>query len=245
MSASINDASQLLQLNHVKTTSQHRQHLLPTRTIRVCDLEVSSTRSVRDLGVYIDADLSIHTHVTTVSFVACDILCQDTPCYHWSTQLSLARLTTVTRFWLLSGNLMRRLQSVLNAAARLVFSARRSDHITPLLCELHWLKVPERIQFQLSVLAYRFLHNTVPAYLTESLQLVRDVDARGHLHPADSMTLVVPNCLPVCVTNYFIIDLYGMHQFFNLFSVGLFTICVVSCVHIIMLFLCQPSENQL
>ena len=33
-------------------------------------------------------------------------------------------------------------QSVLNAAARLVFSARRSEHITPLLRELHWLRVP-------------------------------------------------------------------------------------------------------
>ena len=30
--------------------------------------------------------------------------------------------------------------------------------------ELHWLKVPERIQFRLGVLAYRCLHNTAPAY---------------------------------------------------------------------------------
>ena len=44
------------------------------------------------------------------------------------------------------------LQSVLNAAARLVLSARRSEHTTPLLRELHWLKVPERIQYRLCVL---------------------------------------------------------------------------------------------
>ena len=54
-----------------------------------------------------------------------------------------------------SGTLLRRLQSVLNAAARIVFSARSSDHITPLLRELHWLKITERIQFRLCVLAYR------------------------------------------------------------------------------------------
>ena len=47
-----------------------------------------------------------------------------------------------------SGSLMQWLQSVLNAAARLVFSARRSEHTTPLLRELHWLKVPERIQYR-------------------------------------------------------------------------------------------------
>jgi len=40
-----------------------------------------------------------------------------------------------------------RLQSVLNAAARLVFTARRLEHAAPFLCELHWLRVPERIQF--------------------------------------------------------------------------------------------------
>ena len=64
-----------------------------------------------------------------------------------------------------SRQLLQRLQSVFNAAARLVFSARKSEHITPLLCELHWLKVPERIQFRLCVLAYLCLIGTAPSYL--------------------------------------------------------------------------------
>jgi len=42
----------------------------------------------------------------------------------------------------------------INAAVRLMFSARRSDHITPLLLELRWLKITERIQFRFCVLAY-------------------------------------------------------------------------------------------
>ena len=74
----------------------------------------------------------------------------------------------------ISGNLIRRLQSVMNAAAGLVFSAKRSDHITPLLHELHWLKALERIQIRLGVLTDRRLHNTAASY------------------PANSMTLVVP-----------------------------------------------------
>ena len=53
----------------------------------------------------------------------------------------------------ISGQLLQQLQSVFNPAARLVFCARKSEHITPLLRELHWLKVPERIQFRLCVLA--------------------------------------------------------------------------------------------
>ena len=43
--------------------------------------------------------------------------------------------------------LLRRLQSVMNAGARLIFQLRRSDHITDGLLSLHWLWVPEWIQY--------------------------------------------------------------------------------------------------
>ena len=91
-----------------------------------------------------------------------------------------------------SGVLLQRLQSVLNAAAQLVFSARRSEHITPLLRELHWLKVPERIQIRLCVLTHRCLHGTAPPYLAETLQLTADVQGRRRLRSASTTTLVVP-----------------------------------------------------
>jgi len=39
-------------------------------------------------------------------------------------------------------------QSVQNAADRLIFRIRRSEHITPALISLHWLCVPERISFR-------------------------------------------------------------------------------------------------
>ena len=48
--------------------------------------------------------------------------------------------------------LMRRLQSVLNAAARLIYRLRTRDHITDALISLHWLRVPERIQYKLAVM---------------------------------------------------------------------------------------------
>jgi len=60
------------------------------------------------------------------------------------------------------GYLQKRLQSVLNAAALLINSTKKYDHITPLLRELHWLRVPERIKFRLWVLAYRCLTGTAP-----------------------------------------------------------------------------------
>ena len=60
-----------------------------------------------------------------------------------------------------------RVQSVVNAAARLSAGARRYDHVTPLLMDLHWLWVPQRIQYKLSVLMYRCLNGAAPRYLTE------------------------------------------------------------------------------
>jgi len=39
----------------------------------------------------------------------------------------------------LPANLLDRLQSVLNAAARLIYGRRKYDHVTLLLRELHWL----------------------------------------------------------------------------------------------------------
>ena len=47
--------------------------------------------------------------------------------------------------------LLDKLLSVQNAAARLVFAARCNDHITRLLHSLHWLRVAERITFLLVV----------------------------------------------------------------------------------------------
>ena len=86
-----------------------------------------------------------------------------------------------------------RLQSVLNAAARLVFSVRKSEHITPLFRQLHWLRVPERIQFRLCALTYRCLNGTAPQYLAETLQKSADVQVRRRLRSAATSTLIAPS----------------------------------------------------
>ena len=62
-----------------------------------------------------------------------------------------------------------RLQSVQNAAARLIFKTCRQGHVQPLLRRLHWLRVPERISFRLAVLVYRCLNGSAPDYLASDL----------------------------------------------------------------------------
>jgi len=64
-------------------------------------------------------------------------------------------------------HLTKRMQWMLNSAAQLVFSASRYDRITPLLTQLQWLKVSERIKFKLAVLVYKCLQQTAPPYFAE------------------------------------------------------------------------------
>ena len=78
---------------------------------------------------------------------------------------------------------------MLNTAARLMFSASRYDRITPLLTQLHWLKVPERIEFKLAVLVY--IHQTAPSYLAEELHQSSADEARRRLRSASTSSLVV------------------------------------------------------
>jgi len=44
---------------------------------------------------------------------------------------------------------------VLNAAARLIYHLRLRDHISVELATLHWLCVPERVQYKIAVLTFK------------------------------------------------------------------------------------------
>jgi len=59
---------------------------------------------------------------------------------------------------------LKRLQSVQNAAGRLV-SGTCSDHITPVLKVIHWLPVWQRIQYKMAMLVHKCLNEHAPEYL--------------------------------------------------------------------------------
>jgi len=53
-----------------------------------------------------------------------------------------------------------------------------NDRISPLLRDLHWLRVPERIKFRLAVLVFRCRNQTAPEYLARELQWTVEVESR-------------------------------------------------------------------
>ena len=198
--------SNRLQLNSAKTeilwcASSRRLHQLPRTVLRVGSDYVTPSVVVRDLGVLLDADVSMKSHVMRTVSTSFFMLRQlrsirrSVPravLQSLVVSLVLSRLDYGNATLVgIPQNLLRRLQSVMNAAARLIYPSSRFDHITPLLKRLHWLKAKERIDFKVAVLVYKCLHGTAPPYLAGELSRSADVQGRSRLRSASSSQLVV------------------------------------------------------
>ena len=109
---------------------------------------------VRDLGVWIDHDLSMSTHATKVVAGCFAVLRQLNSFRRSVSRKSLIGLALSLDYCnaVLAGlppYQLDRLQSAVNTAARMIYRASRYDYVSSLLKELHWLRVPERIEFKL------------------------------------------------------------------------------------------------
>jgi len=88
-------------------------------------------------------------------------------------------------------SLVQRLQAVQNTAARLVTGIRRCEHITPVLRQLHWLPVRQRIEFKMTVLVYKSLNVFSLQYLMDDCQLITTT-GRRRLRSSNVATCDVP-----------------------------------------------------
>ncbi len=69
---------------------------------------------------------------------------------------------------------IRRLQVVQNNAARLLMRVRKTEHITPILNDLHWLPINKRISYKILTMVQNALHSPVaPGYLREHVIVYR------------------------------------------------------------------------
>jgi len=87
----------------------------------------------------------------------------------------------------LSIHMVRRLQSVQNAAARLICRLRRSDHVTDALVSLHWLHAPEYVPCRTLNVSTEYFGPVVR---------VDDLPGQQSLRSAGTRRMVVPpfNC---------------------------------------------------
>jgi hypothetical protein len=198
--------SNRLQLNAGKTdvmwcASARRVPDLPSSPVIIAGSDVTPVSTVRDLGVLVDSDLGSSSHARLVVSRCFAALRQLRALRRYVSDACFRSLVVALVHSRLDyGNFifvgapayrLRQLQAVLNAAARLTLRLNRYDHITGPLTSLHWLRVPERVDFRLAVSTYRVIHGMAPSYLNV-LQRTADLPSRQSLRSSASDRLEVP-----------------------------------------------------
>ena len=69
----------------------------------------------------------------------------------------------------ITDDLLYRLQKVQNNAARVIIGFKKYDHITPVLKDLHWLPIRNRIEFEILLLTFQYMQGCAPLYLRKLL----------------------------------------------------------------------------
>ena len=149
------------------------------QSIQICNSEISFSDHARNLGFTVSSDMSLDKHISLV--------CR-------SAYFELHRISSIRKFltiqitntlicaFVLSKldycnsllancpqNLLDKLQKVQNAAVRLIFQVKKTEHITPLMKKLHWLPIHQRIKYKLACHCYNFFNGTAPSYFSDLL----------------------------------------------------------------------------
>ena len=133
----------------------------------------------RDLGVKLDSNLTLSNHVSAVckaAFLALHKIGRIRPFLSLKSTEKLVHAHVMSRLDYCNGilfglpdNQIQKLQRVQNAAARLVTRAKKHDHVSPILYQLHWLPIRYRIQFRILSLVFLCINDLAPSYLQELL----------------------------------------------------------------------------
>jgi len=145
--------------------------------IAVAGSNITFSVKLQSLGVTLDQTLSFDQHVKDIvktSNFHIKALRHVRPCLSKTVANTIACSIVTTRLdycnSLLYGtshsNIMK-LQRVQNTLARVVTGTKRTDHISPVLRNLHWLPVAKRIDYKIALTTHKALHTQRPQYLAE------------------------------------------------------------------------------
>ena len=71
-------------------------------------------------------------------------------------------------------NNINKLQRLQNMGARLITNTPRFCHITPVLCQLHWLPIGVRIKFKVILTTVKAIHGLVPYYIQNLIEVYKE-----------------------------------------------------------------------
>ena len=160
---------------------------------------LKTTDKARNLGVVMDSDLNFNSHINIIKKSAYYHLKNISRVRGLMSQQDLEKLVHAFIFSRLDycngvftglpKKSIRQLQLIQNAAARVLTKTKKVDHITPVLKSLHWLPVPQRIDFKILLLVYKSLNGLGPKYISD---LLLHYDPPRPLRSSGTGLLVVP-----------------------------------------------------
>ena len=175
-----------LKLNNDKTeffvaSSPHFKQQMPEVSLKIGNDTISPSTSVRNLGVIFDDVMCMSPQITALSKNITYQLRNITrirrflnfeTCNQITRSLVLSRLDYGNALLMGSSstNIMK-LQRLQNWSAKIIFCARKFDHASQFLHQLHWLPVKERIRYKILLYVFKCLHELGPHYLTSALSL--------------------------------------------------------------------------
>ena len=135
--------------------------------------------SAKNLGVVLDSSLSFRSHVDSI-VKTCNFHIRNL--YMIKDFVNRKNLVTLVHSLIVSkvdycnslfiglpNVILKKAQSVLNRAARLIFSLPLWISTTPSLIELHWLPLKARIEFKICLITFNALKFIQPSYIRELL----------------------------------------------------------------------------
>ena len=171
-------------------------------SVRLLGHNILPSKSVRDLGISMDRDLTMSTQISKTIQMCFSSLRQIRSIKGCLTMDSLKTLASASVVSFIDyGNMAsvslprvatQSIQSIINTTARLITGVRKYDHFSLVFKELHWLKIDERIEFEIALQMYKCLSNEGPVYLTRDPVPVASLPEKQRLRSAKSKD-VVPN----------------------------------------------------
>ena len=184
-----------LNLNESKTqcmfvgTRQYISRIPDDVKIRFGEVLIEPSNSVKNLGVHMDQTLSFKNHIDEMAKKVYGTLnfinrvgnnLDKASRINVVQSLVLPIINYGLKIWgLTSKHQLERAQRLQNFSAKVAFGgARKYDHVSPIIKELGWLKIEEKIINDIAVMVYNIRNDHVPQWLF-SLPTVSDINIRN------------------------------------------------------------------
>jgi len=178
MEKCLEEIKEWMWLNHLKLNEDKTEYLLIGRSASLKQIPepntlclgasvIEPTRSAKNIGVIVDAELSMIPHVNNIC-KACygqlRSIARIRPNLTEEATKTLVHSFVTSRLdscnsilYGLSDQTLHKLQLVQNSAARIVTRTKRHEHITPILKRLHWLPIKYRIVYKICLTVFKCL----------------------------------------------------------------------------------------